>query len=87
VEFPLGRLMMTPGVRDGIPPSEVLQALRRHARGDWGDICDEDRAQNAWALKNDARLVSVYHSKAGTKFYVITEADRSQTTVLLPEEY
>lgn len=85
--FPLGQMVMTPGVRDSIPPSEMLQALRRHARGEWGDLCDEDRESNDLALKNGARLVSIYHSKAGTKFYIITEHDRSLTTVLLPEEY
>jgi hypothetical protein len=86
-KFPLGQMAMTPGVQAEIPPSEMMQALRRHARCDWGDICEEDRGQNEWALANGARLVSVYHSKAGVKFFVITEADRSLTTVLLPAEY
>lgn len=87
VKFPLGQLCMTPGVQESIPPSEVLQALRRHANGDWGDICDDDRRENELSLKNGFRLVSIYHTKAGSKFYIITEADRSTTTALLPDEY
>lgn len=87
VLFPLGRMLMTPGVRDGVPPSEMLHGLRRHARGDWGDLDAEDKRANDEALKSEGRLVSAYYTKNGTKFYIITEADRSNTTVLLPEEY
>lgn len=86
-KFPLGDLYMTPGVRDGIPPSEVLHALRRHARGDWGDVCDDDRRANDLALQEGTRLLSAYHASRGTKFWIISEADRTKTTVLLPEEY
>lgn len=87
VLFPLGQMVMTPGVRDDIPPSEMLQALRQHARGDWGELCAEDREANDLALKNGARLLSAYRAKNGTIFWIITEWDRSVTTVLLPEEY
>lgn len=87
VLFPLGQMVMTPGARDSIPPSEMMQALRRHARGDWGDLCHEDRQANNSSLMDGSRLVSAYHSQAGKKFWIITEADRSLTTVLLPEEY
>jgi hypothetical protein len=80
-------MFMTPGVQAQIPPSEMMQGLRRHARGDWGELDDEDRAANDVALKHGARLLSAYRTKAGTKFWIITEADRSATTVLLPEEY
>lgn len=62
-------------------------ALARHAAGDWGDLCDEDWHTNNEAPKNGARLFSAYHSDDGVKFWIITEADRSVTTVLLPEEY
>jgi hypothetical protein len=65
----------------------MMQALRRHARGDWGDLDDEDLQANERALKDGTRLLSAYHSSAGTKFWIITEWDRSATTVLLPEEY
>jgi hypothetical protein len=87
VSFALGQLLMTPGVQAKIPPSEMVQALGRHARGDWGDLGDEDRRSNDMALKGDARLLSAYHTRDGIKFWIITEADRSATTVLLPDEY
>lgn len=87
VRFPLGALYMTPRVQESIPPSELLQALRRHASGDWGDIDPEDRGANDRSLQDGSRLLSVYHAKDTTKFWIITEADRSSTTVLLPEEY
>jgi len=85
--FALGQMLMTPGVQAQVPPSEMMQALRRHARGDWGELGDEDRAANDRALTDGTRLLSAYRTKAGTKFWIITEADRSATTVLLPEEY
>ena len=66
--------------------TDVQAALRRHESGDWGTLCDEDREANDVAVHEQLRPVSVYYSD-GTKFYVITEWDRSATTVLLPEEY
>lgn len=87
IAFPLGQLLMTPGVQASVPPSELAQALRRHARGDWGELDDEDRAANDRALKEGTRLLSAYRTKAGEKFWIITEADRSSTTALLPSEY
>lgn len=87
VKFELGQLLMTPGVEESVPPSEMMLAMRRHARGDWGDLCAEDRATNEQSLIDGLRLVSVYSTKAGTRFYIITEADRTATTALLPEEY
>ena len=85
--FPLGRLFVTPGVMEKLPVIEVNRAISRHVRGDWGDVCEEDWNENNRALENQLRLVSVYHTKQGVKFYVITEWDRSYTTILLPEEY
>lgn len=61
--------------------------MRRHAKGDWGDLDVEDLQANDAALKSGGRLVSSYRTESGTKFWIITEADRSATTVLLPEEY
>lgn len=87
VAFALGQLLMTPGVQACVPPSEMAQALRRHARGDWGDLDAEDRRSNDEALKSGGRLLSSYKTRSGTKFWIITEADRSSTTVLLPAEY
>lgn len=78
---------MTPGIHNQIPSSELLQALRRHARCDWGTVGTEDWNANTRALKEGTRLFSVYETKAGVKFWIITEADRSATTALLPEEY
>ena len=69
------------------PLSAIRSALRRHATGDWGELNTEDRLANENALLRGHRLFSAYHSAAGVKFYVITEWDRSVTTVLLPEDY
>ncbi|QDV66094.1 hypothetical protein [Crateriforma conspicua] len=85
--FEMGFLGITPGAQEAIPMEEVQEALHRHVTGDWGDVCKEDAQQNEWALKNDARLLSSYKSKDGEKFWIITEADRSSTTILLPSEY
>ncbi len=85
--FELGQLVVTPGTRESIPPSEVLRALRRHARGDWGSVTPDDHGLNDYNVEHGGRLFSEYHSEAGVKFWTITEADRSVTTVLLPEEY
>lgn len=88
VGFALGQLMMTAGVQGSVPPSELTRALRRHARGDWGEeLGDEDRRANDRALKEGSRLLSAYRTNDGVKFWIITEADRSVTTALLPDEY
>lgn len=85
--FPLGRLLITPGAKEALQRACVAQAMGRHAQGDWGDCCPEDRQSNDEALVEGYRLFSVYHDRCGAKFWIITEADRSATTVLLPEEY
>lgn len=85
--FPLGRIVATPGLLEAVPNEERLQALQRHARGDWGEVDAEDAQENEISLKEGFRLLSAYTSAAGVKFWVITEADRSATTFLLPEEY
>ncbi len=86
-KFELGRTMSTPGALAAIPPEEMLRAMSRHAAGDWGDCDSEDWEENELSLREGFRLFSVYHTGAGKKFWIITEADRSVTTVLLPEEY
>lgn len=78
---------MTLGVQETIPPFEIIRAIRRHAHGDWGDLDDEDRTANDRALKEGTRLFSSYHTTEGVRFWIITEADRAVTTVLLPDEY
>ena len=61
--------------------------LARHQRGDWGEVCEEDRLANESALREGERLFSVYRLSSGTKIWIITERDRSSTTLLLPSEY
>ncbi len=94
--FPMGRLLATPGAIRTLELYRVsaLALLSRHVRGDWGEICTEDRQSNAVALDHGLRLMSVYtlsREEGGetvhATVWVITEADRASTTVLLPEEY
>jgi hypothetical protein len=85
--FSLGTVVATPGVLETISRRELMEALQRHAQGDWGDVDEHDRRQNEQALREELRLFSVYHGADGEKFWVITEADRSSTTILLPSEY
>lgn len=85
--FPFGRVLITPNADRALTQSDVYDALGRHRRGDWGDVCEADRAANDEALHSGGRLLSVYHGANDTKFWIITEADRSATTVLLPGDY
>lgn len=84
--FRVGQLVATRNAMDAIPVDIMHEAILRHMRGDWGDVCEEDRQANQDALKDGSRLLSVYHH-GETKCWIITEADRSATTVLLPEDY
>lgn len=88
-KFELGRLLATPGALRAVERtgSELLHYLQRHWRGDWGEVCEADRRENEYSLNRDLRLLSAYRLADGTKIWIITEADRSATTVLLPEEY
>ena len=86
-KFELGQVCITSHARDVLNPSDVDTSLRRHASGDWGDVCMEDNAENSFALREGLRLFSVYYDSNQVKFWIITEADRSSTTVLLPEDY
>lgn len=86
-KFPLGQIVSTPGALDLIDQVEIMTALARHHRGDWGDCCPEDWESNEEGLRGGFRLFSVYRSGRGEKFWIITEADRSVTTILLPCEY
>ncbi len=85
--FHPGRLVATPGVLDAVPRDELMNAFYRHLYCDWGDISEQDKRMNDNALKHGERLLSAYRSSGGTKFWIITEADRSYTTILLPSEY
>jgi len=86
-KFALGQLRITPAATDAVPPDEVLGALTRHASGDWGLLEPSDRRQNDRALASGGRLVSVYRTKNGCRFYVITDAGWLCTTILLPRDY
>src|SRR4051812_11880637 len=85
--FELGSLMTTPAALEAVPEAEMAEAILRHNRGDWGDLDDEDKLANKRALDNGGRLLSAYKTASGTKFWIITEANRAVTTVLLPEDY
>jgi len=85
--FPLGAFYMTPGAIENVKPSEVQYLLQRHASCDWGDCGEEDWAFNCYALIEGTRIFSVYTTENGSKVWIITEADRSYTTMLLPSEY
>ena len=88
-KFSLGHIYATPGALSAFEEADEssLVFLVRHASGDWGDVCEEDRQANELAVESDLRLFSVYHLRDGTKIWIITEADRSATTLLLPSEY
>ena len=85
--FALGQTVITSNAMQCLHPDDVLQALGRHARGDWGDVCPEDGEENELSLKEGFRLLSAYTDRNGTKFWIISEADRRSTSVLLPEDY
>jgi hypothetical protein len=87
--FSLGQVVATPGALEalehaGQAPSDFLN---RHVRGDWGDVCEEDAEANQQSLKDGNRLLSSYRTKLNVKLWIITEADRSSSCILLPEEY
>ena len=87
--FTLGQLVATPGALAaiGVSGDDLSTYLARHQSGDWGEIDAHDRKENQLSLEHSFRLMSVYSLNTGVKIWVITEADRSSTTVLLPDEY
>jgi hypothetical protein len=91
MKFPLGRIVWTRGVNDLVADDIVfakfvMDSLKRHANGDWGDLSAEDKQENNLSLDNHLRLLSSYQHN-DWKIWVITEADRSVTTILFPDEY
>ena len=82
-----GNLYVTAAADRGLVREDVLAALERHQTSDWGDLCADDKELNEKALEDGGRLFSEYHDRKGVKFWIITEADRSATTVLLPDDY
>jgi hypothetical protein len=87
--FPLGRILATPGALGAMKEAHVHPAtlLLRHAHGDWGDLHRDDIHANELALRRGMRVLSAYVLGNGERVWLITEADRSATTILLPEEY
>lgn len=84
--FPLGKLVMTANAARRLTPCEIRIALKRHETGDWGDLSPEDRQENERSLEHGWRLLSAYGT-ADKRFWIVTEADRSVTTILFPEDY
>ena len=87
--FDMGDTVATPGAIAAMSANHITasQVLHRHCHGDWGDLCEEDREQNRVALEHGLRLMSSYTMDDGSYIWVITEADRSVTTILVPGEY
>jgi len=88
-KFEPGQICATPGALEAMNEAEQtpMEFIGRHLYGDWGEVCADDQQANEEALEQRLRLLSAYRTKTGVKLWVITEADRSVTTVLLPSEY
>ena len=87
--FPLGQIVATPGALDTLAQAGqgAHEFLTRHVSGDWGELDADDRRENELSLREGFRLLSAYRLTTGEKMWIITEADRSVTTLLTPEEY
>ena len=83
-KFSPGCVAVTANAAQNLSDDEITTALRRHLRGDWGELDPYDRQENERALREGGRLLSVYHNSKGLGFYILTEADRSATTLLMP---
>ncbi len=87
MKFATGQMVATPGALEAITALELTSFINRHINGDWGNLDEEDKKMNDDALVHGNRLMSSYTTEQGVKIWIITEADRSSTTVLLPEDY
>jgi hypothetical protein len=87
--FDLGQVVATPGALAALEKAgqNAMNFLSRHVAGDWGELCEDDRKENALSVKRGFRILSNYKTNSGECVWVITEADRSVTTLLLPDEY
>jgi hypothetical protein len=87
--FALGQTLITPGAAEALQISRqiAVEFLRRHTSDDWGELPDDDRKENELSLERGFRLLSRYETTKGERLWIITEADRSATTILLPMEY
>jgi hypothetical protein len=89
IRFPLGQVLLTPGAIEALSESGQMphEFLRRHARLEQGELSDEDHKENLFSVNKHLRIFSAFKTTQGVKLRVITEADRSATTILLPSEY
>jgi hypothetical protein len=89
LRFPLGRIVATPGALAAFEQAgeSPLSFLTRHGSGDWGALDEQDREANERGVRSGERILSAYLLRTGERMWVITEADRSVTTLLLPSEY
>ena len=87
--FPMGQIVATPGALQALEEASESPAalLKRHLIGDWGELSDEDRQENERSVSDGCRILSAYTLSTGIRIWIITEADRSATTLLLPSEY
>ena len=87
--FPLGQVVATPGALQALENAgqEPEEFLNRHDRGDWGEVSEADKQENEFSVQRGFRVLSAYTTSAGDRLWIITEADRSATTILLPDEY
>lgn len=85
--FQMGRLVATPAAIEAAPREVLLQLLERHLSGDWGDVSKTDAKANEYAISHGLRIISWYQTPGGERIQIITEADRSVTTILLAKEY
>ena len=87
--FPLGQVVATPGALQALENAgqEPEEFFNRHDRGDWGEVSEADKQENDFSVTHGFRILSAYTTSAGEHLWIITEADRSATTILLPSEY
>jgi hypothetical protein len=88
-KFRLGQLVATPGALRALKDAgqEPLEFIQRHVTGDWGEVSEEDKQENEFSVTHGFRILSAYRTAKGEKIWLLTEADRSATTILLPSEY
>ena len=89
IRFQLGRVGATPGALRVLEKAEQAPDvfLDRHVNGDWGDVPEEDKQENELSVEQGLRILSAYTTSAGDRIWILTEADRSSTIIMLPEEY
>ena len=87
ITVPLGNVVITPNALDQLTLADIQHGLQRHSAGDWGELDVEDRQENDRALQSGMRLLSSYRSHGGVTFWIITEAGRQVTTILMPDDY